>query len=125
MEVANSYSYFLHCRQCEAPTDLSVSPLQLSLNQSLAGLQWDQAENTCHGPLLKDQCVSAGGECVTLQEGFYTLSFVWAAIGALWFVWGFRTLRHLQSLDPKEWRVVDKPVKKEKKEEKYKYFYCF
>merc|ERR1719192_2205559 len=108
-------------KQCEAPAELSPSPLQLGLNQT-----WSQAENSCYGALLKDQCESAGGECTTIQEGFYTLSIIWAVIGAVWFVWGFRTIRQFQSLDPKEWRVVDKPVREEReREEKFKYFYCF
>ena len=94
-----------------------------SHNQTIVSPSWSQANNNCHGPLLKEQCKNAGGECVTLYEGFYTMSLVWVIIGAVWFVWGFRTIRQFQSLDTKEWRVVDKPVSKEEK--KFKYFYCF
>ena len=76
---------------------------------------------------MVDQCKEEGGDCVTIQEGFYTMSAVWLVIGAVWFVWVFRTVRKIQTIDPKEWRVVNKPEKKEGEasEEKFKYFYCF
>ena len=39
-----------------------------------------QSDNTCYGFLLVEQ-----DECVTGQEGFYTMSSVWLAIGAVLF----------------------------------------
>lgn len=114
------------CRQCREGTGLELSPVVFSHNQTIVSPSWGQADNNCHGSLLKKQCESAGGECITLTEGFYTMSLVWVIIGAVWFVWGFRTIRQFQSLDTKEWRVVDKPVRKEEEQQKkFKYFYCF
>jgi len=92
---------------------------------------WTSSNNTCHGTLMVEQCKEAGGDCVTVQEGFYTMSSVWLAIGCLWFVWVFRALRYLQSIPPREWRVVNKLEKKEEEEremdnqEKFKIFYFF
>ena len=91
-----------------------------SHNQTIVSPSWDQADNTCHGALLKKQCEAAGGECITITEGYYTMSLVWVIIGAVWFVWGFRTIRQFQSLDTKEWRVVDKPASKEDEKEETK-----
>ena len=78
---------------------------------------------------MVEQCQEAGGQCVTTREGFYIISGVWLALGTLWFVWIFRALRQLQTIDPVEWRVLNKPVKREEEdeegnEEKFKYFYC-
>ena len=49
-----------------------------------------------------ENCQGAGGYCVTTQEGFYTMSGVWLTIGALWFVWIFRAVRQLQTIEPGE-----------------------
>ena len=115
-----------HCRQCEPESKTVPSPLELSTNSSL-GSFWSESNNTCYGTIKVDQCQEEGGHCVTIQEGFYTMSAVWLVIGAVWFVWVFRTVREIQTIDPKEWRVVNKPEKKEGEasEEKFKYFYCF
>ena len=99
--------------------------MEFSQNHTIISPSWSQDNNTCHGPLLKEQCEAAFGECITIQEGFYTMSVVWVVIGAVWFVWGFRTIRKFQSLDTKQWRVVDKPVIEESDKSKFKYFYCF
>ena len=71
-----------------------------------------------------------GGDCVTLQEGFYIMTAAWLVVGALWFVWLLRTVRHLQTINITEWRVVinrqeKKNDEEEEKQEKFKYFYCF
>ena len=65
---------------------------------------------------------------MTLREGFYGVSIAWLAVGAVWFAWLFRTATHLQTIDPEQWRVVDKgreEMEDEDSEEKFKYFYCF
>ena len=113
-------------RQCSEGPGLELNPVVFSHNQTIISPSWDQADNNCHTALLRKQCETAGGECITLTEGFYTMSLVWVIIGAVWYVWGFRTLRQFQSLEQTEWRVVDKPVSKETEgEKKFKYFYCF
>ena len=113
-----------HCRQCEPESKTVPSPLELSTNSSL-GSFWSESNNTCYGTIKVDQCQEEGGQCVTIQEGFYTMSVVWVVIGAVWFIWGFRTIRQFQSLDTDQWRVVDKPVNEQEKKKKFKYFYCF
>ena len=125
LETERSSSDTDTCRQCEAPAELRLSPLEFSQNHTIISPSWSQGENSCHGALLKEQCKSAGGECITIQEGFYTMSVVWVVIGAVWFIWGFRTIRQFQSLDTDQWRVVDKPVNEQEKKKKFKYFYCF
>ena len=114
--------YRKHCRQCEqrAPDSITSSKVILSSG-------WSESENTCQGPLLVEQCQEAGGQCVTTREGFYTISAVWLALGALWFVWIFRALRQLQTIEPGEWRVLNRPERREvagdNRREKFKYFY--
>ena len=114
-----------HCRECQPVSQTISSPLESS-NSSLLS-SWSQTNNTCYGTLLVEQCKKAEGECVTVQEGFYTMSSVWLAIGAVLFVWVVRTVRQIQTIDPKEWRVVNRPERKEEEAntERFKYFYCF
>ena len=102
----------INCRQCKQST---TSKVGLSSD-------WSESENTCQGPLLVEQCQEAGGQCVTTQEAFYTISGVWLAIGALWFVWIFRALRQLQTIEPGEWRVLNRPERRQNGE-KFNYFY--
>ena len=73
------------------------------------------------------QCEDEMGECVTLQEGFYPMSIVWAVIGALSFLWFFRTVRQLQTIPTTQWRVVNRPDRKDEEgsQDNFKYFYCF
>ena len=115
------YSVETNCRQCE-----QTAPDSTSTTNSSLSADWSETDNTCHGPLLVEECQEAGGQCVTTREGFYLISGVWLAVGTLWFVWIFRALRQLQTIDPVEWRVLNKPVKREEgeAEEKFKYFYC-
>ena len=108
-------------RQCDPINANGTLPSPLGL--SSISSSWSQANNTCYGTAMVGQCEKEGGECVTIQEGFYAMSIVWAVIGALSFVWILRTVRHLQTIPPTEWRVVNKPEKKN--EDTFKYFYCF
>ena len=107
------------CRECEEEERQNTGLIS----------DWSQANNTCQGTVMVEQCREEGGQCVTTREGFYLISGVWLALGTLWFVWIFRALRHLQTINPGEWRVLNKPVKRQEeeeegKEEKFKYFYC-
>ena len=116
-----------HCRQCQSHTERVTSPL---VTNSTFSSVWSESNNTCHSPEAASQCVEEGGDCVTLQEGFYIMSAAWLVVGALWFVWLSRTVRHLQTINITEWRVVinrqeEKNDEEEKKQEKFKYFYCF
>ena len=98
---------------------MMVSPLEVSTNSSSS---WSQTNNTCYDQTLREQCLEAGGECLTLRDGFYTITTAGLLLGAVWFVWQFRTMRHLQTINPKEWRIVNK---QEQTEDEFKYFYCF
>merc|ERR1711994_51923 len=64
------------------------------------------ADNVCYGEDQKDACEAGGGSCDVITEGFYYLSIACFIIGALWFIWGFKTLRRLQEIDVLEWRVI-------------------
>ena len=77
-----------------------------------------------------EECQEAGGRCVTTREGFYIISGLWLALGTIWFVWIFRALRQLQTIEPGDWRIVNRQETREAREmagddpgEKFKYFY--
>ena len=56
----------------------------------------------------------------------FLISILWLIIACVWFIWVFRTVRQVQTINPLEWRVVNKPkTDKENNEEKFKYFYVF
>jgi len=87
-------------------------------------------DNVCLGADEVKACKAGGMTCETITEGYYILSGVCFAVGFLWFVWGWRTIRKLQTIEVQEWRVVNKvqvpeDEKKQKDEQKFKYFYCF
>ena len=109
---SKNYAFCRHCAQSD-PDSSSLSP------------GWSESENTCQDSLLTDQCLEAGGSCVTTQEGFYTMSGVWLTFGALWFVWIFRALRQLQTIEPGEWRVLKREGREEggsDRGKKFRYF---
>jgi len=85
--------------------------------------------NHCYGTIEAEECKDVGGECSTLTEGFYILSVACTIIGALWFIWGWRTMRRLQKVEVSKWRVVKSENKvataDNEDESKFKYFYCF
>ena len=62
-------------------------------------------------------CKDAGAECDTVTEGFYTLCLVCVGVGALLFLWIWRTVRTLQEIDVAKWRVVHKVDKNKKGED--------
>ena len=118
-----------HCRQCQSHTERVTSDVTSDVTNFTFSSVWSESNNTCQSPERASQCVEEGGECVTLQEGFYIMSAAWLVVGAVWFVWLSRTVRHLQTINVTEWRVVIRQEKnndeEEKKQEKFKYFYCF
>ena len=63
--------------------------------------------NTCEDASAAEACAAVNdGKCVTLREGYYVESLACAAIGLLWLVWGWGTVKRLQSADVSEYRVV-------------------
>ena len=59
-----------HCRQCQSHTERVTSPLVTNYTFSSV---WSESNNTCQSPEVASQCVEEGGDCVTLQEGFYIM----------------------------------------------------
>ena len=61
--------------------------------------------------------------------GFYAMSIAWVCIGAVWLIWGWRTVKNLQLEERDTWRVIKKKgeAENQKIEErrKFNYFYCF
>jgi len=104
-----------------------TAPTLLRNTSILSTFEFEQ--NHCYGTTEVDECKDGGGDCSTLTEGFYILSITSAIIGSLWFVWGWRTMRRLQKVEVRKWRVVkeDKEVITDTNEDgtKFKYFYCF
>ena len=71
--------------------------------------------NTCHGMEETKACESVGGKCTTEIEGYYVESVICVCLGFLWLVlWGWRTIKRLQSASEDEWRVVAKTNQKRK-----------
>lgn len=101
------------------------SPLLSSINSTT--LLYIEG-NQCYGTMEVEGCKDAGAECDTLTEGFYILCLVCVGVGALLFLWIWRTVRTLQEIDVARWRVVQN-IKYEKNEkvenENIKFFYCF
>ena len=56
-------------------------------------------------------CKDGGGMCDTTTDGYYILCLAGAAIGCVWFIWAWRTIRRLQKVDVLEWRVTRKEMK--------------
>ena len=73
---------------------------------STSSPSWWESDNTCDGVSQVSQCQEAGGQCVTLQEGFYMVTTAGLGLGCVWFVWLFWALRHLQAIQQNQWRVV-------------------
>lgn len=115
------------CSPKSEPIDLSV-PTKIRNITILANNTLFE-NNHCYGTIEVDECKAGEGDCTTLTEGFYILSVTCVIIGALWFVWGWRTMRRLQQVEVEKWRVVkkDEDALKDVNEDgkKFKYFYCF
>ncbi len=63
--------------------------------------------NDCADAAASEACEKLeGGKCVTITEGYYIESVACAIFGFAWMLWGWRTVKRLQSADVSEWRVV-------------------
>lgn len=65
----------------------------------------DQMDNTCRDPTEKELCLTGGGACQTVLDGFYVEIFVCAIIGFLWLTWGKKKISYIQNLDDYAWRL--------------------
>ncbi|KAG5890265.1 hypothetical protein JTB14_014911 [Gonioctena quinquepunctata] len=75
-------------------------------------LTWKQCEggvesidNTCRNTVEKEVCISKGGKCVTVLDGFYVETVICSAIGILWLWWGARKVRYIQTLSESAWKL--------------------
>ena len=95
-------------KDCVVPsTDSLSSPLLPTANTTLVSTNATLLEgNVCYGDLQVDNCKEVGGTCDILTEGYYYLCLASFVIGALWLVWGWRTIKRLQEIEVSEWRVV-------------------
>ena len=86
-------------------------------------------EKNCNGPTEVEECENGGGDCFTLTNGYYYVCVGSFIIGALWFIWAWRTVQQLQKVKLSKWRLVKngEEVSEDVDEEetKFKYFYCF
>ena len=63
-------------------------------------------ENFCLDDGQEKLCKGVGGSCDTTTDGYYILCLVSAAVGMVWLIWAWRTIKRLQEVDVKEWRVT-------------------
>ena len=104
-----------------------VSPLGSLENNGTFVSQFVETDNVCYGTSQMEACKSAGRVCNTISDGFYGLGISTVLFGFVWFIWAFRTIRRLQEVEVREWRVTksDTTEKEELQKTKFKFFYCF
>jgi len=116
-------------KDCALASSEPDSPLVSSFNATLLAVL---ETNKCYGTKEVEECKDIGAACNTLTEGFYGLSITCVVIGALSFIWVFRTVRRLQEIEVEKWRVVKKDNTEDKSKEmgaeenseSFKFFYC-
>ena len=94
-------------KQCDLSFIDSIKSKNMTESQ-LEGIQ----NNICHGKEQSKACEESGAKCVTEVEGYYVESFACVCLGFLWLVlWGWRTIKRLQSASESDWLVVTKQAK--------------
>ncbi|XP_049809604.1 acetyl-coenzyme A transporter 1 [Schistocerca nitens] len=63
-------------------------------------------DNNCSSESEKQACISQGGSCETVLDGYYVESAVCVVIGFLWLLWGKKRVNYLQSRGDNAWKVV-------------------
>nr|XP_008197242.1 PREDICTED: acetyl-coenzyme A transporter 1 [Tribolium castaneum]XP_971594.2 PREDICTED: acetyl-coenzyme A transporter 1 [Tribolium castaneum] len=76
----------------------------LTWKQCMGGAE--SLDNTCRNSVEKELCVSKGGKCVTVLDGFYIETVICAVIGFSWLVWGRKKINYVQSLDDYAWKLT-------------------
>lgn len=67
----------------------------------------DISANVCGDPGESEVCTGAGGECLTILDGYYLEIVLCFVLGTSWLLlWGWRTINFLTSAPDQEWRVV-------------------
>lgn len=51
-------------------------------------------------------CISKGGKCVTVLDGFYIETALCTLIGVLWLLWGRKKINYIQNLTENSWKLV-------------------
>lgn len=82
---------------------------EASLNNSTISL----TDNKCADKAAKSECLSNGGYCRIDIDGYYIEVALNVLYGIIWYQWGKRVLKHLQSLQRHEWHVLSKPPTEE------------
>ncbi|KAF7265759.1 hypothetical protein GWI33_020839 [Rhynchophorus ferrugineus] len=72
-----------------------------------------QTGNICRDSIEKEECIKDGGNCITTIDGFYVETIICTILGFLWFIWGKRQIRRVQSLSENAWKI--KRTKKNKR----------
>ena len=67
----------------------------------------DLDENSCSNDKETEMCKSFDGICDVTTDGYYILCIASAVFGLFWMVWAWRTIKRLQEIDVKEWRVTN------------------
>nr|XP_023020135.1 acetyl-coenzyme A transporter 1-like [Leptinotarsa decemlineata] len=75
-------------------------------------LTWKQCEggmesidNACRNTIEKEVCISKGGKCITILDGFYIETLICSVIGFLWLWWGAKKINQIQSLNENAWKL--------------------
>lgn len=51
-------------------------------------------------------CVTIGGKCQIIIDGYYLECLICVIYGLLWYKWGSTQIRKLQAMPLKVWRVI-------------------
>ena len=83
-------------------------------SQNMTNTQIDELKtNICYSKEESNTCEKAGAKCVTEVEGYYVESVICVSLGFLWLgLWGWRTIKRLQSASEEDWLVVAKTSKR-------------
>ncbi|CAG9860451.1 unnamed protein product [Phyllotreta striolata] len=65
----------------------------------------ESLDNACRNTIEKDLCISKGGQCTTVLDGFYIETVICIVVGYLWYLWGAKKLRNIQGLSENSWKL--------------------
>lgn len=66
-------------------------------------------DNNCANKVEKSECITNGGTCKILIDGYYIEVALNVIYGLVWYQWGKRVLNYLQNVQRHEWHVLSKP----------------
>jgi len=62
--------------------------------------------NICNGPAEVQACITSGGKCNTLVDGYYVETLICLVLGSLWLMWKHSSLTNLQNRKDTDWKVT-------------------